>query len=1284
VSPHGRLIWEGEKILILKKRKFENMLNKELFLASEDRIWGKITLTSVFPLTREQVEATRFAHKVSEEEIKKWWGNPTILYAYTFTFKKYEKPKPKKLPVGIQTFFVLKREKEIVIEFLGTGAESKWKEEITVDGKPRKYTSTLINNSILINVTPDHEKWFKQHENQLEGILFSHAHKDALASWFKQYRTKVPIYVTEELTKAENFRLSSKYKIVPERKAFEIDGIKFVYHPVKHAKNTPTYAIEIDDQIIHSEDVLDFPSPEILRNKKLWIADGSSLKRRIERNGMGHMSMFEAIELASKYNVNRVIFTQIGHSRGLSHEELHEELHKFANKHYPNVRHISIAKEGLRYHLKSDVITKRAFISTLNKPGWRIFEPEEIFDIKQISFPVAVKEKIDGMRLQVHVKDGKLQHLFSDEGHDVKDQFKCMTDDFRKYPDGIYDAEGIMLTSEGKPMHRTAFIGYAKSKAFDLDKCKRSRIRIFDVLFFKDKDVRDLTHEERLKIVHSLPKLIFVKPEITGKLGQKDVQGFIVNNRKDYLEAVKRVRRAEGSEGAIIIQLDSKYLKDTKHNPKWVKLKNLKEVDCLVAEVFPIEGTKNVFGYRICAGPYSKECGEIVKKRRPKKAYEYKGEIYAVLGKTFNTKIRVPKHRVLRIKCDEILRDKIEGTNCFVYSAVKPLVIEYVKERNDVPDSIHVLVRLAELSLPRMKRDLSIEKFVRRRGNSWCVLDSDSNPIKCYSISEFGEETAKEKANRLHRAIMASKARRASKIEKGLRKPFGHPLGKSWQVSFLNELIPEHKVYVEPFAGGASLYFKKDPEISGLEVLNDKDKEYAFALRFIRDATSEEWERLTRKDWNGNFEKFEALKKSKPKDRVERFYRFKYLNLWSVGSRMTNYSEKDHRPKSIETPTLIKNYKAYRERMKNTKIYSKDYKEILRSFDGKDTFFYLDPPYLEEFIEGEKEKFLEEFANEVKKLKGKWLLSFSDEPIIRKLFKDYNTVRIKRRGTLGANRNVERYELVIANYPISKKGIKKVEQLTPELYRELAKEGEPLPEKYYKFHPNCKLCRWVLQKHEPGRKVEAGPEKPLIEEEVRKDVLESELFQNLISKSLTEYAINGDIILKFRDHLDLRVQIGKNKAVGWALHPPQNVPGGVVGEFIRRLKSHKQTQSAAKLLMEGRALNWLDVGKKGRMEIPAGKPGASRVRTAFIEAVDWGTVKFGVQRKDLHEYFFKSKKGILEGKFIARVLKVGGKLNWYLVKPRSQLPLSPQVHKDEGYPYVILNEDLTEEILEKD
>jgi len=49
------------------------MLNKELFLASEDKIWGKITLTSVFPLTREQVEATRFAHKISDSELLSWW-----------------------------------------------------------------------------------------------------------------------------------------------------------------------------------------------------------------------------------------------------------------------------------------------------------------------------------------------------------------------------------------------------------------------------------------------------------------------------------------------------------------------------------------------------------------------------------------------------------------------------------------------------------------------------------------------------------------------------------------------------------------------------------------------------------------------------------------------------------------------------------------------------------------------------------------------------------------------------------------------------------------------------------------------------------------------------------------------------------------------------------------------------------------------------------------------------------------------------------------------------------
>ena len=51
--------------------------------------------------------------------------------------------------------------------------------------------------------------------------------------------------------------------------------------------------------------------------------------------------------------------------------------------------------------------------------------------------------------------------------------------------------------------------------------------------------------------------------------------------------------------------------------------------------------------------------------------------------------------------------------------------------------------------------------------------------------------------------------------------------GKSKLAETIVNLIPSHDTYVEAFAGGASVFFKKPKNISKLEVLNDKDKDIA-------------------------------------------------------------------------------------------------------------------------------------------------------------------------------------------------------------------------------------------------------------------------------------------------------------------------------------------------------------------------------------------------------------------------------------------------------------------------
>ena len=47
--------------------------------------------------------------------------------------------------------------------------------------------------------------------------------------------------------------------------------------------------------------------------------------------------------------------------------------------------------------------------------------------------------------------------------------------------------------------------------------------------------------------------------------------------------------------------------------------------------------------------------------------------------------------------------------------------------------------------------------------------------------------------------------------------------GKSKLKKKIISIMPQHKVYVEPFIGGGSVFFAKEP--AELNIINDKDKD---------------------------------------------------------------------------------------------------------------------------------------------------------------------------------------------------------------------------------------------------------------------------------------------------------------------------------------------------------------------------------------------------------------------------------------------------------------------------
>ena len=231
-------------------------------------------------------------------------------------------------------------------------------------------------------------------------------------------------------------------------------------------------------------------------------------------------------------------------------------------------------------------------------------------------------------------------------------------------------------------------------------------------------------------------------------------------------------------------------------------------------------------------------------------------------------------------------------------------------------------------------------------------------------------------------------------IFSGLRTPFGSPAGKRTLAELIVSYIPEHKIFVEPFIGGGAVLFRKKPSES--EVINDKDKEIAFAWKYIQGLNEEKIAKLKKFDWVSAHQKWkkELQRKtfSSPEDRV-------YNYIYSLeGSFSLNRSTYRWSGKGKSMIPDFGKWGRARDRIKGAKIFSQDYEPIVRQFDSKQTLFYLDPPYPKQW--GGPKKDLNFDLKRLRKVldgvKGKFILSVDASPENRAIYKGYTFKTINR------------------------------------------------------------------------------------------------------------------------------------------------------------------------------------------------------------------------------------------------------------------------------------------------
>jgi DNA adenine methylase len=251
-----------------------------------------------------------------------------------------------------------------------------------------------------------------------------------------------------------------------------------------------------------------------------------------------------------------------------------------------------------------------------------------------------------------------------------------------------------------------------------------------------------------------------------------------------------------------------------------------------------------------------------------------------------------------------------------------------------------------------------------------------------------------------------------------MRGPLSYIGGKTRLAQRIIERIPEHLAYVEPFAGGAQVFFHKPP--SKIEVLNDLDGEvvnlyrvcqshYEELIRFMRFM-------LLSREW------YERLQKtpSQSLTDIQRAARYLYLQKVSFGGRVRSQSygyfvTSANRFSPTKVPEMISRS---HDRLAGTQIECSPYEIVLERYDRPTTFFYIDPPYYGVKLYRhnlEKDEF-ETLRDRLKCLKGKFLLSLNDTPEVREIFSCFNIEEVAIYYSVQASGERHHRELLIANY----------------------------------------------------------------------------------------------------------------------------------------------------------------------------------------------------------------------------------------------------------------------------
>lgn len=184
------------------------------------------------------------------------------------------------------------------------------------------------------------------------------------------------------------------------------------------------------------------------------------------------------------------------------------------------------------------------------------------------------------------------------------------------------------------------------------------------------------------------------------------------------------------------------------------------------------------------------------------------------------------------------------------------------------------------------------------------------------------------------------------------RRPLLRYHGGKWRIA--NRIIshfPAHRIYVEPFGGGAGVLLRK--ERSFAEVYNDLDGEVVNVFRVMRDedlaAKLQHGLELT--PWARDEFRLAYEFSADPVERARRMIARTFMAFGSTARRLNRTGFRSRAYRQNQTgPADWRNYPDnipfFLDRLRGVTIENRNAIEIIEQQDSLDTLFYCDPPYV--------------------------------------------------------------------------------------------------------------------------------------------------------------------------------------------------------------------------------------------------------------------------------------------------------------------------------------------------